>query len=115
MFTRLALSAVLALTFGAGLRPFPALEATHMAAVQTAALPDQHERSGTPGEPEHGVPHAQSTQHMMMMHEQIDRTSSPRAWEPSQTRVVVIRLFVPCFAFPMWASILFVAHHAALK
>jgi hypothetical protein len=71
MLTRLALSAVLALTFGAGLRPLPALAATHMAAVQTAALPDQHERSGTPGEAEHGVPHAQSTQHMMMMHEQM--------------------------------------------
>jgi hypothetical protein len=72
MLTRLALSALLALTFGAGLRPLPALEATHPAAMDTAVLSDQHERSEAPGQPGHDPSHVQSTtHHMMMMHEQM--------------------------------------------
>jgi 3-hydroxyisobutyrate dehydrogenase-like beta-hydroxyacid dehydrogenase len=71
MATRLALSAILVLTFSAGLGPLPTVEATHLAA-QAAATPHQHEGLATPGEPGHGSSQCEATmQHMMKMHEQM--------------------------------------------
>jgi hypothetical protein len=64
-------SALLALTFGAGFT-LPAVEATQKLSTQTAAAPNQHERDETASEPDHGPSQVQSsTQHMMRMHEQM--------------------------------------------